>query len=127
MKVCAGKGKYSVELQLIPCEEGAAVVLTGGEKTHIGAVVLAVPRQSLTGDGLSCDSYVMPVPGHKDHIVALSVAEKLCRLLGAPVSVSAGIHIENASKDELGILQKNCQDVLSLIVAQLEKDRYIKE
>ncbi|OPY62215.1 MAG: hypothetical protein A4E56_01472 [Pelotomaculum sp. PtaU1.Bin065] len=121
MKLCAGEGRYQIELELHRCAEGANVLLTGGEKTHIGAVVLAVPRLSLAGKGESCDCYILPVPGHKDQEVAIPVAQALCCLLGEPVSVSAGIHIDSANADELVLLQNNCRRVLDAAIGFLRK------
>ena len=107
-----GTGKYKVCLEVIRHDEGLTAVLTGGEKTHVGAVVLALPRQSLTGEGSSCDCYVLPVPGHKDDVVAKTAAETLCLALNEPVCVSAGIHLDNASREDIELLTEACRQAI---------------
>ena len=47
------------------------------------------------GEGLSCDLYITPVPGHKDTDVAVLVAAYLCKKFSVPVSVAAGMHSDN--------------------------------
>ena len=49
---------------------GICLCLTGGEAPHVGGVVLAAPRPSLTGQGNSCDLWTATVPGHKDVYLA---------------------------------------------------------
>ncbi len=108
-----GTGKYEVRLEIIRHDEGLTAVLTGGEKTHVGAVVLALPRQSLTGEGSSCDLYVLPVPGHKDDVVARPAAEALCTALNEPVCVSAGIHMDNASGEDIAAFKAACDEAVA--------------
>lgn len=104
-----GSGKHQVKLQALNSENGWCILLTGGETPHIGGVVMAVPRLSLTGKGQSCDLYVVPVSGHKDTDVAGPLAEDVCRHTGRIVTVSAGIHIENAALDDLRLIAENCR------------------
>lgn len=83
--------------------------LTGGESPHVGGVVLAVPRVSLSGsDAASCDIYSVPVPGHLDNEMGRFVADLLCRATGSVVSLSSGIHIDHAEPGELDDIRKNC-------------------
>ncbi|MGI6684185.1 MAG: hypothetical protein ACOX47_01480 [Bacillota bacterium] len=104
----AGKGKYKVHLNVILTMDGINVLLTGGDKTHVGGVVLVTPRKSLTGSGTSCDTWVITVPGHKDVVVAEQVGNILCRKTKEVVAVTAGIHIDNALPDDLKIIMDNC-------------------
>lgn len=108
LTVEAGTGRYRVELAAVFTGDGITAQLTGGEAPHVGGVVMCVPRPSLTGAGTGCDTYVLPVPGHKDTEAAQPVAELLCRGTGRVTVVVAGVHIENARQDELKILLENC-------------------
>ena len=113
MVFACGEGKLKVALEVFRHDEGLNAILTGGEKTHVGAVVLALPRVSLRGEGASCDCYVIPVPGHKDDVIAKTLATALCRAVGEPVCVSAGVHIDHATEEEIRILLDNCADITS--------------
>ena len=110
-EVESGAGKYKVFLFATVTADGIMAVLTGGEKPHLGAVVLSIPRTSLAGcRGLSCTSSVIPLIGHMDDQAAKPLAEMLARGTGHPVSVSAGIHVNNADIEDIEKLKENCMD-----------------
>ncbi|MEL7623123.1 MAG: hypothetical protein AAGU12_05990 [Clostridiales bacterium] len=98
----AGEGKLLLEAVAIQCDEGVNVYLGGGEKSHIGCVVLCQPRPSLKQDGtMSATSSVLNVLGHKDDGLAQPLARELCLASGQTVVVTAGVHIDNAAAEEI--------------------------
>lgn len=107
-----GSGRLLVELFVLTTQDGLVAYLYGGEKPHAGAAVISLPRPSLadTADA-SCDSVIVPRPGHKDQIAGQLVAEQLCRDLQTAVFLTAGIHIDDASTAEIEELLANCQTV----------------
>jgi len=105
----AGDGRYQVTLKLEETGKGLVGFLYGGDLPHVGGVVLANPRESLTGEGQSCDVWTLHLPGHLDHVVAESMAKKLCTAFQVPLSLTAGIHLDDATPEELDILTKNCE------------------
>jgi len=107
--------EYNLSFIVEDTKRGLICSLTGGESPHVGCVCLSVPRKSLTGNGLSCDTYITPVCGHKDHIVAQKVAEKLCVSLNVPVSITCGIHVDNATSDQI----KDIQRKLDLLIDKM--------
>ena len=107
--VRTGKPPHGVRLQIIDTAGGLVGCLTGGEAPHVGGVVLAVPRASLKGEGVGCDCWVSPVPGHKDAEVAASVAKMLCVALNVPVSITAGIHMDAATPGDIAAIVGNCE------------------
>ena len=104
----AGEGRCQISLILMDTGNGLNGLLTGGEQPHVGGVVLAIPRPSLSGKGWSCDVYITPVPGHKDVDVARTVAETLARELQCPVVVTAGIHSDGLCPEELHQIIAHC-------------------
>lgn len=118
----AGEGRYRVQLMANLTGEGINVLLTGGEKPHIGAVVMSIPRKSSTSEGLSSDSWVLPVPGHKDVEAAKPVAEMLCRAMAQTIVVTAGIHIERAENWELDLLLQNSMDAARQLLGILDNE-----
>lgn len=104
-----GEGRCRITLNLTDTGDGIHGLLTGGEKPHVGGVVLALPRPSLQGEGWSADVYITPVPGHKDVEVARTVAETLARELQLSVVITAGIHSDALSLEELGKIIKHCE------------------
>ncbi|MCL6610948.1 MAG: hypothetical protein K6T66_05330 [Peptococcaceae bacterium] len=105
----AGTGKHRVFLFALVTEKGILASLVGGEEPHLGGVVISVPRPSLADpEAASCTSSVLPLLGHKDDEAARPVAEMLARESGMPVSVAAGIHVNNATAGEIKELMENC-------------------
>ncbi|MFZ5644384.1 MAG: hypothetical protein ACOY46_12410 [Bacillota bacterium] len=111
LAVESGSGKHRVILSATVTEDGIICALLGGDKPHLGAVVLSVPRPSLANPTeASCTSSVLPLVGHKDDEAAKPLAEMIARVTGSPVSVAAGLHINNASPDDIEKLLKNTRD-----------------
>jgi len=106
-----GEGRCHITLMLTDTGHGLHGLLTGGEKPHVGGVVLAIPRLSLSGDEWSSDVFITPVPGHKDVDVARTVADRLARELHVPVAITAGIHSDHLCQEELSQLICHCETV----------------
>lgn len=117
-----GVGRCQVRLTLIDTGNGLQGLLTGGEKPHVGGVVLALPRQSLQGEGWSSDVYITPVPGHKDVEVARTMAEALAQAILFPVTITAGIHSDHLNSQELGQIIQNCNNLTQTVLNFLESD-----
>ena len=78
------------------------VIVTGGAAPHIGCAVLAVPRESLRGDGKrSSTASVLNVTGHKDEEICRYVAERLAAATGRIVVCTGGVHIDGLRKIRL--------------------------
>jgi len=79
---------------------------------HIGAVAVAVPRKSLTGDGSdSASASVICITGHKEDEIARQIALRLSSAWQCVVTVSAGVHIDDATKDDIVLLYANMQEL----------------
>ncbi|MCM1037786.1 MAG: hypothetical protein NC434_00565 [Ruminococcus sp.] len=78
------------------------ITVRGGDEPHIGTVVLAVPRPSLTGDGtVSTTSSVLNVIGHKDEDICRILAEKASKRYGVPAVCVGGFHIDGMSAEQI--------------------------
>ena len=80
-------------------DQGINVLLTGGDKSHIGAVSGRIPGQ---------DPVDIELPGHKEGIVARKWAEKLEAARGEPVWVECGIHYETLSREGIAQVVRTC-------------------
>lgn len=76
-------------------------IIVQGGKPHIGCTVLALPRRSLDGDGISCTSSVINVSGHKDEEVCRYFAEKAAVKYNAAVVCTGGIHVDGITPGQL--------------------------
>lgn len=98
------------------------ICLEGGTIPHIGCVVQAIPRPSLTGDGsTSATASVLNITGHKDEFLCRKLAELICSKTGHVTVCTGGFHLDGIKKeqiqeiirvaDELGeqLIQSLCQ------------------
>ncbi|MDN5302141.1 MAG: hypothetical protein PWQ60_1655 [Thermoanaerobacteraceae bacterium] len=105
-----GEGKFSLEAVVTVTQEGVNIYLGGGERPHIGSVAVSQPRSSLKGDGgISCTTSVLNLLGHKDDCLAVPMAEELCRRLKQTVVVTAGVHIDNATAEDIQRFKDYCK------------------
>lgn len=118
-----GNGKFQIKLDAhLTDGNGLMIIIMGGELPHLGGVALASPGVVLHNKVLShCDMWTMTVPGHKDVELAQTIAKKICIATGEPVMVSLGVHVDDASAEEIRTLCDNCMRVTDLFL-----DKYLK-
>jgi len=112
-----GVGNTRVELAARYAGKDLVVMLTAG-RAHVGAVALAVPCPR-TAEGVTASCSVMTVPGHRDNIPAEKAALMLCKAYACPVSVTAGMHIDKASKEEIKLLVENTSKAIELLIEKM--------
>lgn len=82
--------------------EDIFILIQGGDKPHIGSVVLAIPRKSLSDENkISCTSSILNVTGHKDEIICRSVAESFCKKYNAVTVCTGGFHVDNLTAAQI--------------------------
>ena len=101
-------GDVRLELSADLTDEGVVVFIAGGTKEHVGGVAMSLPRESLSGKGHSCDTWILPVPGHKDTVVAEKASARICNELKIPAVVTAGIHIDAATGGQIADIEATC-------------------
>lgn len=116
----AGTGKYQIIMLATITEDGVVAQIYGGEKAHVGAIALSIPGPGAAApEKVSCSTTVVPLLGHKDDEVARPVAEELAKTWGSPVVVVAGIHVDNANKEDIRKLLHNCKEVARELIQEL--------
>ena len=104
--ISLGEGKYKVWLKQKNIGNDKIYIIGGGEKSHIGGIVICEPGKK---------SNVIRLENHYDHILLKPIAERACRKYNVKVVAIGGIHIDNASKDEIDIILENCRGFLKCI------------
>lgn len=123
----SGEGIFAVEAKAIICGVDIAVVFAGGDRKHIGAVALGVPRPSLADEETnSASSSVICAVGHKEDLLARQASLILAANLNCRVAVTVGLHVDNANLEIINILTKNFDETLQAINNELmqKKDSY---
>jgi hypothetical protein len=101
-----GEGKYKVNLIKRKIGDDLLYILSGGEKTHIGGIVICEPKLPLQ---------IIRLKGHYDDIVLKPIAEAACKKYKTKIVAIGGIHIDNASKGEIDKLTHNCKELIKCI------------
>lgn len=105
----AGEFPLAVQMMVTLTGSGIVVQLLGGNRPHIGATVITHPRPSLANDRtLSCNSIIIPEMGHKEDELAKPLAEKISKAMNCTVVLVAGIHIDNASLEDIQYVKNIC-------------------
>jgi hypothetical protein len=122
LQIGVGKGKFKVEATCIVTKDGILTTILGGEKPHIGAVALAMPRPSLRNRRkTSATTSVLTVIGHKDDEIAKPAAELMAKKFKTPVVVVAGVHIDRATEQDVKTLFTNAMKAVSRIVNRMKR------
>lgn len=95
------------------------VCISGGDSPHIGSVVLAEPRPSLSGAGMSATSSVLNRIGHKDEAIARGIAERLTAHLDTVVCCVCGIHKDDARADDIAACMNLDADLASFLLERI--------
>lgn len=99
----AGQPPYAVWLQITRTHESVLAELYGGTRPHLGAWAAAGPEQPITGGAFGT---------HKEYPLAREAAEKLSAASGCNVVCVSGIHVDHATKEEVGLLCANASAVI---------------
>lgn len=109
--ISVSEGRYRVRLKSYKIGNDRLVIITGGEEEHIGSATLIEAK------------------GHwqtmikKDHIVSEKMANIIYDKIGKDLLVICGIHIEDASKEEIDSLVRNAKEcVEQFLLTQEKKD-----
>lgn len=118
--IAAEHTKYEIQLTAVSCGGDLSVVICGGQCHHVGAAALALgilpdggrPKYSATVSTLS-------VPDHKDSVIAQELSAFLADSLGCRISMTVGIHMDEASKEDISILCENSRKICQKLLLQL--------
>ena len=107
--ISMGKGRYTVTLESHKIGKDRLVIITGGEEEHIGSATLIEEKGHLQ---------TISKKGHKDHIVSERMANIIYDKIGKDLLVVCGIHIDDASKEEIDILVDNTQACVNIFLKE---------
>lgn len=103
---------HAIWCQAEQLDSGLHVLVTGGCRTHIGAVSVAEPGK---------DTKTMTFPGHKDQFVSEPWAKALAEKTGARVCVVCGIHYDDATKEQIAEILRITDGLLAELLDRVER------
>lgn len=116
-----GAVPYRVTAEVVSLGADLLVILSGGDRPHIGSVAVALPRPSLADPSKSsATSSVYNFLGHKDQVIAQRIAEALSSQLKRHVVVIAGFHLASISTEGIAQVVENCDELARIIPEKLK-------
>ena len=103
LMITAGKGKYKVWLKQQKIGEDLVFFLGGGQRSHIGGVVIAEPGKP---------AHAIRLTGHYDDIVLKPIAQAACKKYKTKIVAVGGVHVDHATKEEIDLLVENCKKLV---------------
>lgn len=100
--ITSGEGRYKVFLEKKELDADLIYILGGGEKSHVGGAVICVPGEK---------PHVLTYSTHHDYVVLTPIAEAACKKYNKTVIALGGIHIDDATKEEIKIVIDNCKEL----------------
>ena len=108
---------YNLSASVRLIGDDVLVAIWGGEKPHIGAVAVALPRPSLRDPEVTSSSAsVFCRVGHKEDELAKAAAEILAAALETHVVVTAGIHWDNLAPEAIQQIVGNSEILVDMIL-----------
>ncbi len=113
-----GQGRHQAEALVVVNGNDLAVTIGGGSVYHIGATALAVPRPSLADpEVVSASASVICVTGHKEDELARTAALRLAAHFNRIAVVMVGLHVDNATPQDITTLTSNFHLLLDQIAS----------
>lgn len=110
--------RFVLYMTITSMGDDLCVSLYGGDSPHIGALALAIPHPNLRDpEKIDASVSMLAVTGHKESELAKKIAFTLATNFNSTVSVSCGIHLDNASSEDitdvLGASKKMLEEAIS--------------
>ncbi|MCG6922345.1 MAG: hypothetical protein LJF15_14865 [Acidobacteria bacterium] len=100
--------------------EDLVVAVGGGQRFHVGCVVLAQPLPSkVPGKEWSASCSVLTIPPHKEEPIARGIATRLAEVLGRVAVVTAGVHDDNLDADGIACYLRLGHDLAEELARRL--------
>ncbi len=93
---------HSICLKVGFLDRGMHVLLTGGTQTHIGAVSVVNEMGHVQ---------TISLPGHKEYLITEHWSQQLYLASKEPVVLTAGIHYDQLSRQEIEIVMQTVDDM----------------
>ena len=104
---------YQINLQPIDVGPDTLLIISGGTHPHIGAVAIK--------DADIDSSRVFERLGHKEGALVKQIAEILSPYLDGALTVTLGVHVDDASIDEIELLSRNILELVEIFKESLIK------
>lgn len=112
---------YILCCDIVPMGKDYTLAVYGGAAPHVGSVVMAIARPSLTGEGMSATSSVLNNVGHKDEVIARRFAEAVAIEKACTAVCSCGIHVDAITPEQLELVRQAGERLLERVLNSLNE------
>jgi hypothetical protein len=120
----ASRGRFRIQGFVQEVGQDLLISIWGGTRSHIGAVGIAIPRPSLKNPKKwSATSSNFTFIGHKEDTLVKKISEKLASQLGRNVVVTAGVHWDQITFNEIKTIQNLTQKLSDQIIKKLKTSK----
>lgn len=111
------KGRINIGVVSFIIGKDLCVIVSGGDKPHIGCVTLSIPSISLQDSRkISSTTSILNLVGHKDEEVARYISSKISSKLNVNVVTVCGIHVNNIQAKEIDLIIKTADEISERIL-----------
>lgn len=115
-------GRIHVRAELLRVGQDVCVVLSGGDRPHIGCATLSVARPSLAESSKgSATTSIFNVTGHKDGEAAQYMSQRLSTALQKTVVVCGGIHVAAIQPEEIQTVMEMVRALTEAVIEELKR------
>lgn len=113
----ATEGRVKVTAQMIEIGNDYCLIVQGGDAPHIGAVAVAQrTRRYVDPNQFATTPSVLALAGHKEFDLAKDLAMRASEALKKNVVCLCGIHVDDATKEEIEVIIRLAQQVVDQTV-----------
>jgi hypothetical protein len=118
------KGRFKIHGSVQEVGQDLLVSIWGGTRPHIGAIGIAIPRPSLKNPKKwSATSSNFTFLGHKEDSMVKKTSEKLATRLRRNVVVTAGVHWDRITSNEIKTLQNLTLRLSNQILEKIQRTK----
>lgn len=112
---CVGEGLFKLDVTMVDTGRGITVTVASATPgaAHVGATAQAIPRPE---PGRTATVSILAVPCHRDEVPARDIAAAVATELNVPVVASCGIHVDNATKDDIAQLIGTAREAAQQVI-----------
>ena len=117
------ESKRRIEAQVTSVGGDLVIAVGGGEKPHVGCVVLAQPLPSKVSTRewtASCS--VLTIPPHKEEPIARGIATRVAEASGRVTVVTAGVHDDNLDGDGIAVYLRLGEEMADELAKRMTED-----
>ncbi len=111
-KVQVGEGKFALTAHVCATRGGIVAFAFSPDHAHVGATAQAIPRPE---PGRTATVSILAVPCHRDEAPARDIAAALATRFGVPCAATAGLHVDDASPEDIAVLLNNTKALIKAL------------